>query len=60
MSELLVVLLVLYFVPTLVAQARGLGDVGTTLWLNLIAGWTAWGWLYLLATALFEKPPDAE
>lgn len=43
---------VLYFVPALVARARGHGRAAGVLWLNLALGWTLIGWVLVLVWAL--------
>jgi hypothetical protein len=60
MLDIFIALSLLYFLPTLIARWRGLGDVGTYFWLNLCAGWSGLGWLYLLGHSLTQARPAAE
>ncbi|HEY3764245.1 MAG TPA: superinfection immunity protein [Gaiellales bacterium] len=43
-----------YFVPTIVAAARGRGVLGVFL-VNLVLGWTFLGWLFALWMAAREN-----
>ncbi|GAA2242787.1 hypothetical protein GCM10010430_25480 [Kitasatospora cystarginea] len=49
MSVFLVVGVVVYFVPTLVAFLRGTLNKGSVLVVNLFLGWTFLGWVVALA-----------
>lgn len=51
----LLVLFVLYFLPTIVASHRG-HVIGGILLLNLFFGWTGIGWAALLLYALLSAP----
>ena len=51
----LTLLIVLYFLPTLIASHRGHSTLGVTL-VNLLIGWTLIGWLALLLWALLSRP----
>lgn len=51
----LLVLFVLYFLPTIVASHRGHATGGILL-LNLLFGWTGIGWAALLLYALLSAP----
>ncbi len=51
----LLLLCVLYFLPTVVASHRGHG-VGGIFLLNLFFGWTGIGWFALLLYALVSAP----
>ncbi len=51
----LTLLLVLYFLPAIVASHRG-GPVGGILILNVLFGWTGIGWFALLLYALLRMP----
>lgn len=50
---------VLYFLPAIVAFARGKRDAGAILVLNLLLGWTAIGWVIALVWALRQDAPIA-
>ncbi|WP_263383361.1 superinfection immunity protein [Granulicella arctica] len=50
----LLVLVSLYFLPTIVAAQRGRG--AGVLVLNLFFGWTVIGWFALLLWALLSRP----
>lgn len=52
----LVVLTLIYFLPTLVATNRG-HAAGGILLLNLFFGWTGVGWFAMLLWALLSPPP---
>jgi hypothetical protein len=52
----LTVLVLLYFLPTIVASNRGHCVTGILL-LNLLLGWTGIGWIILLLWALLSTPP---
>ncbi|WP_234313892.1 superinfection immunity protein [Streptomyces sp. NBRC 109706] len=41
----------LYFVPTIIAFARGVRNAGSVLVVNLFLGWTLVGWVVALAMA---------
>ena len=60
MNDLLILLLVLiaYFLPSVVAGVRGHNNYGAILLLNLLLGWTVAGWIGALiwsATDNVEK-----
>jgi hypothetical protein len=52
----LIVLTLIYFLPTLVATNRG-HAAGGILLLNLFFGWTGIGWLAMMLWALLSSPP---
>lgn len=52
---LLVGLLALYFLPSIVAAARGVGT-GTTMLVNALLAWTGIGWLVMLLWAATARP----
>ena len=52
----LTVLMLLYFLPTLIASQRG-HAVGGILIINLFFGWTGIGWFALMLWALLSPPP---
>jgi hypothetical protein len=49
---LVVILLVLYFIPTFAAKARQHHNAGAIFVLNLFAGWTFIGWVGALVWAM--------
>ncbi|HVW42500.1 MAG TPA: superinfection immunity protein [Amycolatopsis sp.] len=51
-----VIILVLYFVPTIVAGSRHVVNVGSVLVINLLLGWTLVGWVVALAMAARTNP----
>jgi len=51
----LILLTLIYFLPTIVAANRGHGIAGILL-LNFFLGWTGIGWLVLLLWALISRP----
>jgi hypothetical protein len=52
----LTVLVILYFLPTIIASNRGHSVAGILL-LNLFLGWTGIGWIVMLLWALLSCPP---
>ena len=60
-AAILLVLAMLYFLPTLVARARGVHGVVAVAVLNLLIGWTVLGWIIALTMALvMERRIDHE
>lgn len=53
----LIVLFVIYFVPTIVAIRRGHPQEGAITIINLFLGWTFIGWVVALAWACTAVPP---
>jgi len=51
------VVLGLYFIPTIVAFVRHVPDRGTVIVLNLFLGWTFIGWVVALSMAARSRPP---
>lgn len=51
----LLLLLAIYFLPTIITAHRGFHALGFGL-LNLFFGWTGFGWLALLLWALLREP----
>jgi hypothetical protein len=52
----LTVLILLYFLPTIIAHNRGHEITGILLF-NLLLGWTGIGWIVMLLWALLSTPP---
>jgi hypothetical protein len=48
----LAILLGLYFLPSILAQHRGVSNVGSIFVINLFLGWTLIGWVVSLAMAV--------
>lgn len=55
MSAFWVILLVLYFVPSVVAGARSHRNAGAIVALNLLLGWTFVGWVASIVWALTNQ-----
>lgn len=51
MAAVGLLLIVLYFVPAIVANWRDVKDVGSVCVINLLLGWTLIGWVVALAMA---------
>jgi len=51
-STVLILILVLYFLPTIIAGIRGHRNQGSIFVLNLFLGWTFLGWVISLAMAV--------
>jgi hypothetical protein len=51
-----VLLFVLYFLPTIIATARKVPNVGSVFVVNLFLGWSFIGWVVALAMAVRSKP----
>lgn len=47
----------LYFLPTIVGSARHVVHIGSVFAVNLLLGWTVIGWAVALAMALRTNPP---
>ncbi|AHE99378.1 superinfection immunity protein [Thioalkalivibrio paradoxus] len=52
-------LVVIYFIPVIVARLRSHHNTFAIGILNLVAGWTLVGWIAALVWA-FTRPPEAE
>jgi hypothetical protein len=48
---LVVVVVLLYWLPFIIAKVRDVPDVGTVFVVNLLTGWTFIGWVVALALA---------
>ena len=58
---LLVLVLSIYFIPTGVAVNRDVGHKGLVFFINLLFGWTLFGWCFCLVIALLgETGPNAK
>ncbi|MFD7431959.1 superinfection immunity protein [Streptomyces sp. NPDC059818] len=53
----MVIILFVYFVPTIVAFTRGVPNKGSVLVVNLFLGWTLVGWVVSLAMAARSGQP---
>lgn len=53
----ILILLLLYFLPTVVAYWRGSNNIVGVGLVNLLAGWTIIGWVAALVMACWAKPP---
>lgn len=53
--SILLVLLVPYFVPSIVAVSRKMPNKGSTIVVNIFLGWTFVGWVVALAMACGRK-----
>jgi hypothetical protein len=49
---LILIGIVLYFAPSIVAAARHVRNLGSVIAINLLTGWTIVGWIVALAMAL--------
>ncbi|MER7756949.1 superinfection immunity protein [Kitasatospora sp. NPDC097643] len=49
--------LLLYFLPTVVAMARAVPNRGSVVVINIFLGWTLLGWVVALAMAARSKTP---
>lgn len=52
----LIVILALYFVPSIVAYFRKVSNVGSIIVINAFLGWTLIGWVVALAMAVRTVP----
>lgn len=48
-----------YFLPSIVGQARHVPNVGSIVVINLFLGWTVLGWVIALAMAARSVPKSA-
>jgi hypothetical protein len=56
---LLIILVVCYFIPTVVAFSRKHHNAGAICALNIFLGWTVVGWVTALVWALTRPAPPA-
>ena len=54
---LLVIVLPLYFLPTIVAAIRKTENIGWVVLINVLLGWTLIGWAVALAMAVSSPSP---
>ena len=52
----LVVVLVLYFLPSIVGAVRKVPNIGSVIVINVFLGWTFVGWVVALAMAVRSVP----
>jgi hypothetical protein len=58
---ILVVLgLMFYFIPTMIASLRVSSKYWTVFWFNLLLGWTGIGWILAIVIAVFSQPKSFE
>lgn len=57
---LLILAVVFYFLPALIADKRNAANSSTIGWINLFFGWTILGWLGMLIWAVTDAPEAAE
>jgi RsiW-degrading membrane proteinase PrsW (M82 family) len=50
----LIIVVALYFIPTIIAEKRNHKNSSSILILNLFLGWTFLGWVIALAWAFYE------
>jgi hypothetical protein len=54
---MMLVLLAMYFLPSIVALVRHRHNTGAILMLNLFLGWTCIGWVVAMVWAASSTPP---
>lgn len=59
LAAVVLVAIVVYLLPTLVAAGRGVPNLGSIVAVNLLMGWTLAGWVVALALALRDRPASA-
>jgi hypothetical protein len=52
----LIIVLALYFIPTIVAYVRHVPNAGSVVVINIFLGWTLIGWVVALAMAARTVP----
>jgi Superinfection immunity protein len=52
----ILILIALYFLPTIVAASRKVVNLGSIVVINVFLGWTLVGWVVALAMAVRTKP----
>ena len=53
--EILIVFIVLYFLPTIIALCRGHASLGAIIAVNVLFGWSLIGWFWALIWSLANK-----
>lgn len=51
--------LMFYFIPTMIASLRVSSKYWTVFWFNLLLGWTGIGWILAIVIAVFSQPRPA-
>lgn len=54
----LIIIIPLYFLPTIIAFSRKVTNVGSVLVINFFLGWSVIGWIVALAMAVKSKTPQ--
>ena len=60
MSEVTILLAVLFFLPNIVAYSRGHNSAHAILALNILLGWTGIGWIVAMVWALTSNVTKKE
>jgi len=55
---ILIIALAIYFIPTVIAAARGHRNAAPIIMINLLLGWTFVGWLVALIWSMTYQPPE--
>lgn len=53
----LLIILGIYFLPTIVGALRSVVNIGSVVAINLLLGWTLIGWAVAMAMAMRTNPP---
>lgn len=53
--EVLIVFIVLYFLPTIIALCRSHASLGAIIAVNVLLGWSLIGWLFAFIWSLANK-----
>lgn len=54
----LIIIIALYFIPTIVAFSRKVTNVGSVFVINFFLGWSIIGWVVALAMSVKSKTPQ--
>lgn len=54
----LIVVMAMYFLPTIIASSRKVTNIGSVFVINLLLGWSVIGWIVALAMAVKTKTPQ--
>ena len=57
---ILILLIALYFLPTIIAANRHVPNVGSVVVINVLLGWTLIGWIVALAMAASSVPSEPQ